>query len=295
MSTSRERMQANADAAKKKAEKSAGANSFKKIPKKYELFRELPNSLIRSSLFSATGNGDHQKLDRVVINTPKGTTIFYSGAQLNQGDLGLWATVMNLAISNDIMVPLRTSHYQLLEAMGLKGGGASEKTLKSSLARLNSGTVEVNCKNQLNYSGKLIDKVEYNSSGRGMAISLNPSLKNLLGGNDVTIADWIIFKYLQKKPLAQWLHLYYSTHTVPYAIKIDTIRQWCGSKSNHANKFSQQLRKALETLTNVYPSNGGNFTYTIKGDLISVTKTNKKSLHPQANKKNYRKSEYPIP
>lgn len=248
------------------------AKSISKIPTWHNLYRDLPNLIIRSSLFAAICNGKHPSLEKAKINTPEGTSIIYSGPQLNQIDLGVWATVVNLAKSKNFGSPLKTSNYQIRAVMGLKGGGASEKVLKVSLARLSSGEIETYIKESQCYKGKLIDRVEYEKNGRGMIIILNPELATLLNSDRFTRVDWKIFKALQKKPLAQWLHLFYSSHANPFALRIETIRQYCGSKSIHKNKFSQQLRKALEELNTVYTLNEKFFTCTINDGLVRVTK-----------------------
>jgi hypothetical protein len=53
---------------------------------------------------------------------------------------------------------------------------------------------------------------------------------------------------LRRHPLAQWLHAFYSTHSEPYAYKVTTLKELCGSDTDELWKFRQVLRRALEKL-----------------------------------------------
>ena len=55
-----------------------------------EAKRGTPNSFIRSALFSAIQSKDRQFLKEVTLASQDGSTVKYTGQQLNQEDLTLW-------------------------------------------------------------------------------------------------------------------------------------------------------------------------------------------------------------
>jgi hypothetical protein len=73
----------------------------------------------------------------------------------------------------------------------------------------------------------------------------------LYGKNGWTGIDQSQRLSLKSQPLAQWLHVFYSTHAKPYPYKISTLRELCGSETKELWKFRQQLKKTIEQVSKV--------------------------------------------
>ena len=63
-----------------------------------------------------------------------------------------------------------------------------------------------------------------------------------------TAIDRDIRQKLRRKPLALWLHGFYSSHAQPYPIKVDTLRELTGSATKEPRKFKQNLKVAFVAL-----------------------------------------------
>ena len=63
-----------------------------------------------------------------------------------------------------------------------------------------------------------------------------------------TAIDWQQRQQLRRRPLALWLHGYYSSHAKPLPVKVDTLRSLSGTKNPQLFAFRRQLRKALAEL-----------------------------------------------
>jgi hypothetical protein len=52
-------------------------------------------------------------------------------------------------------------------------------------------------------------------------------------------------------PLAQALHGYYSSHSRPYPVKLETLRQFTGRQNVTPRSFKQHIKRALDELVKV--------------------------------------------
>jgi len=81
-----------------------------------------------------------------------------------------------------------------------------------------------------------------------------------------TWIDWEQRLQLRRKPLAQFLHGFYSSHKVPYPVKLSTLQQLSGSKNKQAAGFKKKVSNAFEELVKI----GLLRSYSIDGDLVNV-------------------------
>ena len=95
---------------------------------------------------------------------------------------------------------------------------------------------------------------------------LNCELIHLYGDTQYTAIDWAQRLELRRKPLAQALHAFYSTHHEPYPVKLETLYQLTGSRNSEFRSFKRQVKIALEALVAI----GFLQSYQIEGDLVSV-------------------------
>ncbi len=74
---------------------------------------------------------------------------------------------------------------------------------------------------------------------------------------------------LNGKPLAQWLHGFYSTHERPIGYKVETLLRLCGSEVSALKTFRQKLKKSLIDLS---VATGWQCSIS-ENDLVSIKKT----------------------
>lgn len=235
-----------------------------------EPYRALPNAVLRSALFAAIGKGQRAILDRTTINSQAGIALTYSGEQLDQSDLDLWAAQLHLLRNHPLDQELHTSIYALLKGLGITDTGPSRASLKHRLLRLSSCDLSIRTASFV-YEGNLA-KADCLDGNKPLVLGLTPSIIRLFASEQYTLVHWGVRCMLSGSPLAKWLHGYYSTHAAPYPVRIDTLHKLSGSKTLSPGKFLQLLRRALDRLTQASAEHGQKFTYEIDGDLVRVNK-----------------------
>ena len=80
---------------------------------------------------------------------------------------------------------------------------------------------------------------------------MNPKIIELYGLDGWSSVEFGQRMALKKRPLAQWLHGYYSSHAKPFPVKIETLHRLCGSQNASLKGFKQDLKLALEKLQEV--------------------------------------------
>jgi TrfA protein len=115
------------------------------------------------------------------------------------------------------------------------------------------------------YVGNLIGSCVRDKATRRYKLTLNPDTIKLYGWKDWTAIDREQRQALRGKPLALWLHGFYSTHAKPYPIKVETLRTLSGSGTKRLSKFKENLKFALRDLETV-----ASIKSTIDGDLVIV-------------------------
>jgi hypothetical protein len=231
------------------------------LPEWPESKRGTPNTFLRSALFSAITTKNRADLKDVVLASQNNIVIRYTGEQLNQDDLTLWETLVNLSKSKPLETMCEFSCYEILKAMGSADGAAEYQRLDEGIHRLATAHVDIN--NRMYFGAMILQGSKDGANGR-YTLMLNRLLINLYKQN--TWIDWDQRLMLKKKPLAQFLHGYYSSHKKPFAVKVETIRGLCGSKTKSKAKFKQNLTAALAELVDI----GFLKSYSIDDDLISV-------------------------
>ena len=231
---------------------------------------KIPNSFLRSALFAVIGKGQRTILNEAQINGQGGTCLTYTGEQLDQRDLDLWALLLDLLYKKPRDQEYSTSWYALLRILGITDTGPNRISLRNRLQRLSSCKLSVDnpwCK----FAGSLI-RVGYLDGNKSLALRLDPKISELFDSKHYTKIHWKLRSSLSGNPLAQWLHGYYATHAAPYPVRIDTLRKLSGSRTVSPGKFLQLLRRALDKLALVSAEHGQKFTYEIEGELVSVNK-----------------------
>jgi hypothetical protein len=227
--------------------------------------RGTPNSLIRSALFSAIQGKDRQYVEKAVLYSQQGITVKYTGKQLNQEDLSLWETLVHLAKEHPLGDVCNFTAHGILKSLGLSTGGEQHSRLHDGIIRLTACAVEISHEGK-KYFGSLIESGAEDELTSHYTIKLNRQLIRLYSETTWTAIDWQQRTQIRKKPLAQALHAYYSSHRTPYPVKISFLQRLTGSRNLQAASFKRQCRAALDELVKI------NFleSYSIEGDTVTV-------------------------
>lgn len=240
-------------------------NAVAQLPLWPEPKRGAPNSFIRSALFAAIQSKDRQFLKEAVLASQDGITVTYTGEQLNQTDLDVWETIVHLAREQPLGTVASFTAHSLLTAMGMSTGNSQHKQLHSTLIRLTACALQVTHKGK-SYFGPLIKSGAKDEVTRHYGVELNTGIIKLFGENQWTALDWQQRQSLRSQPLAQALHAFYSSHREPFAVKLETLQAYTGSRNKQLAGFKRQVRTALDALVNV----GFLLSFSIANDLVKV-------------------------
>jgi hypothetical protein len=233
-----------------------------------EAKRGTPNSFIRSALFSAIQSKDRQFLKEVTLASQDGITVKYTGQQLNQEDLTLWETLVHLAKDHPLGNVCTFTAHSILKTLGLPLGGEQHKQLHSALIRLTACAVQVTHEGKT-YFGSLIKSGAKDEVTSHYAIELNRQLIRLYGETQWTAIDWKQRHRLGRKPLAQALHAYFSSHRAPFPVTLAFLRKITGSRNAQPAGFKRRCRAALDELVTL----GFLTSYSIDKERVSVQRT----------------------
>lgn len=231
--------------------------------------RGVPNAVLRSALFGAIRKGSRALLERENIVSFKGQKIRYTGTRLDQIDLTVWLCVLHLARQQALGQELHFTAYSLLKLMKKTDTGKNRKILHERLLRLKTGGVEITQGN-LAYIGCLIKDVHREEQSSKYVVILDAKLHLLFPSDGFTYVDWRIRSALDRQPLAQWLHGFYSSHAKPFPMKVATLHSLCGSEAHEIWKFTQTLRRALSAVSATCEAHDESFSYDIRGDLVHI-------------------------
>jgi TrfA protein len=220
------------------------------LPLWYEEKRGTPNSFIRSALFAAIQSKDRIFIKNSVVTSQEGIEIKFTGEQLNQEDLTVWETLVHLARQSPLGDDCTLTGYSVLTMMELPTTAAQYKTLQASIDRLTACLVKIESERYV-YGGSLVENFAIDKDTKQFKIQLNRKLIKLFGEDDWTGIEWQRRLQLRRKPLAQALHAYYSSHRSPFPVRLSTLQGITGSKNSQAASFKRQCRVALESLVEI--------------------------------------------
>jgi TrfA protein len=236
------------------------------LPEWPESKRGTPNTFLRSALFSAIKSKDRVWLKDTLLASQGGFTIRFTGEQLNQEDLTLWETLVHLAKEKPLGDVCSFTAYEILTSMGLPTGASQYRCLESGITRLNACSVKITHGDRRTYFASLIDGGVKDEVTNHYTIQLNRQLIQLYGQN--TWLDWDQQLLLKSKSLALFLHRYYSSHSDPYPVKLETLHKLSGSRNKQPAGFKVKVSSALDELVEI----GFLESYNIEGNLVNVTR-----------------------
>ncbi|HND99192.1 MAG TPA: plasmid replication initiator TrfA [Plasticicumulans sp.] len=244
------------------------------LPLWSEALRGVPNELVRSSLFSARDKREPRRSfrgeDLVVLGDGR---INYRGEELRQDDETVWLHVLHLARLHPLGESVEFTPHAFLKAIGW-GTSAKEYTrLREHLSRMQATALSVYSRRLgKGCSVSLIRKFEFaDEAGQKLVrwrVYIEPEMHILFGGVYYTQLEWE--QRMRLGTLACWLHGLYSSHTQPFPMKVETLKDGCGSAARDLKNFRYRLRRSLEELRQVgFLSHW----YIDRTDLVHVQRT----------------------
>ncbi len=220
------------------------------LPLWADVCRGVPNSVLRSALFGVVRRGPRAFQQRVQKASVEGVKIIHTGPQLDQADLDVWEQALQLARTGGLGCRIQFTASQFLKCIGRGNGKSQHEWLKAAFARLASSVVEIKDAHRA-YFGPILHHGGRDDEAGRYVIEMNPKIIELYGLDGWSSVEFGQRMALKKRPLAQWLHGYYSSHARPFPIKVETLHRLCGSQNVALKGFKQDLKAALEKLEQV--------------------------------------------
>ena len=212
--------------------------------------RGVPNDFARSALFSATKGTGTTYLREEVIFSQAGVSITYSGPRLTQDHLDVFEAIMHLAREMPEGNAVRFTRRGILKLIGRGIGNTDHQRLMRTLTDLTATSVTVKRKGAKVYWGSLLPEGAANPENGFYAVLINRNLIKLFE-RGFTIIEWEQRRALARKPLAQALQVWLSSHDNPYPVTVQYLHDITGSKDNELRYFRRRLLNALNQLKEV--------------------------------------------
>lgn len=241
-----------ADKVPSKAPGKAAAMSQKQLEFKLEEWpekvRAIPNVFLRSSLFSISQTrAMSRKLTE--ITSLEGVEIRFKGEHFNQDDLDVWEALVHRARKQPLGTHVRFTVNDILHELGLDTGGSQHTQFHEKLTRLQGGVIEIRWPDEgKKLTDKLVGKSFYDEASETYVLMLSEDLLKIYKTGNTWI-DSEACKLFRRNALARWLYRFYATHAEPFDIKVETLRNLCGSsQTQRLTDFRKALRIALKLL-----------------------------------------------
>jgi hypothetical protein len=209
--------------------------------------RPVSNDMARSALFSCVQGNKRRWLKNAVLATVGDVRIEFTGEQLNQDDCDTLMQLIFMARNKPLGQFVVVSAYAVLKGLGRKHGGRDHEQLRQEIERLTKGSVAIRGAD-INYVGHLIDESLQDLRTRRWLYRFNVNIRAFFGLDNYTLIDWERRKNLKRKDLARWLQLYWSTHSKPFPVSVEFLREKSGSQTAELREFRRMLRRALKDL-----------------------------------------------
>ena len=246
-----------------------------------EPVRRAPNVLLRSAFFAAIASKKRQRLgippsspnkepEGVIIAAQKGDTIKYAGTQLNQYDADVFFEGLHRARGNPLPTECIFTGYNFLKAIGRTPNNLNYEDLDDSLRRLRFGEVEIAWSingRRYKFVGGLISNYVREEHSKLYKVTFAKTICDLFAPACWTQLEWDERKTLKGKPLAQWLHSFYSTHATCFPISVAYLHEKTGSQHTLLKNFRVDLKQALATLEKEL-----GWKATWDGDLLTINR-----------------------
>jgi hypothetical protein len=209
--------------------------------------RGIPNEFSRSALFAAIQAKGRSYLDNQQIASQEGYTITYTGQRLDQTHLDVFEGLMHIARGIHEGNKIRFSAHSFLKLIGRDTGNAQHKWLLRTLNHLTATSIQIKHGDKKVFWGSLLPKGYGRPESGDYEVEITRELIQLFD-RGFTQVDWEQRRLLRRKPLAQWLQIYFSSHAKPHPVTISFLHEKTGSTTKSLRKFKQLAKAALDEL-----------------------------------------------
>lgn len=209
--------------------------------------RGIPNEFARSALFAAVPLNKAKYLKREPIFSQKGFTITFTGEQLTQSDLDVFEGVMHLARGIHENNHIRFKAGRLLKLIDRKVGKSQYEWLVTVLHKLGATVIGVEREGKAVYWGSILPEGAAKLDNGEFVVQINRQLIKLFD-RGFTAIEWEQRRRLKRKPLAQHLHAWICSHTKPFPVTVEYLRDLTGSETKELKFFRRNLKNALEEI-----------------------------------------------
>jgi hypothetical protein len=215
-----------------------------------EVQRGIPNDFARSALFTARKGTGNEYLRDQLIFSQAGITITCTGPRLTQDHLDIFEGIMHLAREMPEGNTVRFTAHGLLKLIGRSTGKTDHVRFLRNLKDLTATVVTIQRDGGRAYWGSMLPEGAAEPENGFYAVNINRQLIKLFE-RGFTVIEWQQRKALNRKPLAQALHVWLCSHERPYPITVQYLHDITGSNTKQLWKFRQSLKGALNELVSV--------------------------------------------
>jgi hypothetical protein len=232
----------------------------------------IPNSLIRSALFSTKKLGNDREHNRnVQIIAQSGYEISYSGEELNQYDCQVLYAVFHLQKQSGLMFGESVTVVQndIIELTGRKAGGSAYEPIYQSMRRLCESTIRITQQagpTQRIYHGHIVDRFHKDDRGH-LAFTLNPDLVSMFA-SDCTIIS-LKRKVQLTRLISKWLFDYCSSHQSYLPLPLEYLMGMSGYP-NGKSEFVRQLKLSCAEILDVLGEDAPFVQFEVKNNRLAL-------------------------
>lgn len=198
-----------------------------------------PRAFLRTPLFRVAGKQRARQgaTSLVLVEEPQVT---YRGPELRQSDGLVFASLVHMA--RDVMLNVGVSFHaeDVCRVLFGRYDGNTRRQLRDHIQRLQSGVIAFDT-----FSIQLCLRFDYPNRGR-WSVALDPHIVALFRGNTHVWLD-VETRIQLPEGLATWLYGYVRSQTRLIPMKLETLRQQCGSEAS-PKAFMNCMRLALQQL-----------------------------------------------
>jgi len=226
-----------------------------------------PHVALRTALFAAMADrrkkgGAREFVRDQQIAGLSNMRVRFTGQLLDQQDLDVLLAVLDTArgqpLGGVVVAPAR----RLLLAQRKGDDGRSYAELEASLKRLAGAVLDID-QGGARFIGSLLSSAKRPCAGDAWSLRIDPDLVKLFAPGGFASLHSEVRADLHGKPLAKWLHGYYSSQPEAHALRIETVKWLSGSQTKDLRSFKQTLVRSLRSVTKARRDHGQDFFWEI--------------------------------
>lgn len=214
--------------------------------------RALPNESCRAALFTvrrATKRRTYTDEDIFIVGEGR---ITYTGIELRaENDELIWLQLLHYARELPLGRWIEFTPYQLCQDIGWTPSGPNYKLLRECLLRLKATALTIESTRlegglALSLIGDFLWRDEKGKPRVRYAVQVPTEIRTWFGDSNFTRLHWEIYRSLP--PVARRVYDYAASHKDPYALRVETVYELCGSDADSVANFRKVLRRAVKSL-----------------------------------------------